>query len=156
MSSALVYKLVIVDGDKEILSMNLSYSSVGAILNDLPDLAEHGDLYQIAAKHPSREVRGVVAQKNTISAAICDVLANDASIDVLRNLISNKSFGEIATIDLLEKLIERDVEIAGRIAGFIRLYQQADLSKLAVLISDHSDPEVLVTLGQSRRTPTGP
>ncbi len=153
MSSELVYKLVIVDRDKEILSKTLSYSAVVAILNELPDLAEHGDLYQVAAKHPSRDVRGVVAQKNTISAAICNVLASDASIEVLRNLTSNASFKEYATMNLLKKFIEKDVDIAKQIAWNIDAYQRANLNKLAVLISGHPDPDVLACLAACRSAP---
>ncbi len=165
MASELVYKLVVVDGDKEIVSKNLSYKQVAGIVNDFPGTPTfqygHGDLYQVAAKHPSSRVRDAVARKYEISAEFCNVLANDASIDLLKTLAINPQFMvpflKNATIDLLEKFMKKDVEIATTIVdevfGNIAYYEQADLNKLALLISGHSDPGVLVQLARGPDVP---
>lgn len=153
MSSKLVFKLVVEDGGKEVFSKPLSYETVANITSSYEDSDESNEFFTLAALHPASTVRENVAYKDKLSGEILNLLINDKSIPVLRNLVRTEAFKENASVDDIERLIKLDVEIAQSIAGDIDSYQQADASKLCNVILGLDDPSILASLAGNYSTP---
>jgi len=153
MSKKLVFKLVVTANGEEVLSKLLSYEAVSNIVSNASDNKDNEDLFTLAASHPASIVRENVAYKDRMPEAAVEILSSDKSISVLRNLVRSKKFKELATLDLLEKLLTLDSEIAQTIAGDIESYSEADSAKLVGIIATHSDPYVVASLAGSYSTP---
>ena len=153
MTKNVVFKLVVLEDDKQVLSKNLSYEIVSNIVSNFPDNAENNDLFGLAARHPAAVVREYVAGKDTLSEETLNVLSADSSIAVLRNLVRTNAFKEHASAELIEKLVGTDIEIAQTVAGDIDSYQSADTGKLYSLFSSHNDPSVVATLAGGYNVP---
>lgn len=153
MTSKLIFKLVVEDGGKEVLSKSLSYDAVSSITSGFADIDENNDFFSLAAQHPASTVRENVAYKDKLSASTVEVLISDKSIPVLRNLVRTEGFKENASETEIERLMNLDVEIAQNIAGDIDSYQQADASNLCTIVLKMSDPSILASLAGNYSTP---
>jgi len=153
MSSKYIFKLVVEESGKEIYSKPLSYEMVSSIVSNYDDNEENNDLFLIAAKHQASTVRENIAYKDKISEETLNLLINDKSIPVLRNLVRTESFKENASSSDIERLINLDVEIAQNIAGDVDSYQQADAGKIFSLLLGMEDPSILYSLANNYSTP---
>jgi hypothetical protein len=153
MAKDLVFKLVISEAGKDTYTAKLSYEAVSNIVSNYSDNKESNDFFALAAQHAASTVRENVAYKDNLSADVVNVLSQDSSIAVLRNLARSSAFKENATQDLLDRLIKLDTEIAQTIASNVESFEQADVNKLAALLATHSDPSVVASLAQNYSTP---
>ena len=126
---------------------------VDNISNNWPDEESENDLFILMAQHPSSAVRQNIAYKDNISEEICELLSEDTSVGVLRNLVRSAAFKRFASESTIEKIIKTDVEVAQNVAGDVDSFQHADESKLAALLSENSDPQVLESLANNSSTP---
>ena len=149
-----IFKLVISDGDKEAFSANLSYDLVKEIVSSFAYEGVGDDaFYLLAARHPAEVVRMRVAYIDTLPEEVCELLANDTSIDVLRALVDTTSFKEWASAGLIEALVTRDTEIAAKVARDIGTYRQVNVAALATRFAAHPDPAVVHRLAMSSDVP---
>jgi hypothetical protein len=153
MSKKLIFKLVIEDDGKEIFSKALSYEAVSNIASNYEDNVDNNDFFEIAAKHPASTVRENIAYKDKISEETLNLLMQDKSLPVLRNLVRTETFKENASADDIERLINLDVELAQNIAGDIDSYQQADAGRICSLILSMEDPSILSSLAGNYSAP---
>lgn len=153
MSGKLEFKLVVTEDGEEVLNKLLSYEAVSNIVSNASDSKDNEDLFLLAARHPSSNVREYVAYKDRMPDAAVKLLTADKSISVLRNLVRSQKFKEHATIEELEMFLALDTEIAQSIAGDIDSYSETDKTKLAEMVATHSDPAVVATLAGSYSTP---
>jgi hypothetical protein len=153
MPKKIIFKIVVLEDGKEKFSENLSYEAASNIVSNFPDRIESNEFFLLAAQHPASTVRENVAYKDKLTSDVVEILANDGSVAVLRNLVRSNAFRETASQDLLEKLISLDVEIAQSIAGSVESFEQADANKLAAAIATHEDPSVVSSLAGNYSTP---
>jgi hypothetical protein len=152
MSNIEFYVVAIQDG-KETVKKKLSYEAVSNMVSNASDGSENEDLFIVASKHPSSNVREQVAYKDKLSDEVVDLLSEDKSVAVLRNLVRSQKFKDTASTDKLKSLMSLDVEIAYNIAGDLESYSDADKDELSTFILQHSDPYVLGALAGSYSTP---
>ena len=149
----LEFRLVVLEDGKEVLSDPLSCELLSTIANYYPDKASSKGFFKYASLHSSAEVRQQVAYKDKIDEDSCRSLISDNSAAVLKNLLRNSVFREIATLETLEKIMMRDPELAVAVAHDVEAYKAVDIQNLAEVIASHSDPSVLLALAQNRRAP---
>ena len=147
------YKLIVSDGKEVIHSSNLSYEALASVLNSHPDTESSAELFEVMASHPASYVRETVAYKDRLNHSTVEKLANDSSINVLRNLARSAAFREHASQDTVERLLALDVEIAQNIANNLDGFEQCDIGKLATLLSEHQDLGVLAALAGTYNAP---
>ena len=149
----LEFRLVVVEDGKEVLSDLLSCELLSTIANYYPDKASSERFFKYASLHPSAEVRQQVAYKGKIDEDSCRVLIEDNSAAVLKNLLRNSVFREIATLEIIEKIMKRDPELAVAVAQDVEAFKAVDIQNLADVIASNSDPFVVLALAQNRRAP---
>lgn len=152
MSNIEFYVVAMQDG-KEVLKKKLSYEAVSNVVSNASDGSENDDLFAVASKHASSNVREQVAYKDHLADETVEHLSDDKSIAVLRNLVRSQKFKETANTEKLKSLISLDVEIASSIAGDIESYAEADKDELLADLLQNSDPYVLGSLAGSYSTP---
>ncbi len=147
------YKLIVSNGKEVIHTSNLSYEALASVISSHPDTESSAELFEVMASHPAAYVRETVAYKDRLSHATVDILANDSSINVLRNLSRSAAFREHASFETVQKLLALDVEIAQNIANNLEGFEQCDMGKLATLLSEHQDLGVLAALAGTYNAP---
>ena len=153
MSGKLEFKLVVTENDNEVLSKLLSYRQVEGIVFNAPDNKDSADMYAVAARHPASGVREAIASNQCLPESVVKALYADKSINVLRRLVWNARFKEMATLEQIEKLLGLDTEIAETIANNIQDFKGAGTEKLDELLVTHADPSVARNLASSYNTP---
>ena len=153
MAADITVKVVISEGSKEVLSTPISYNTFASVVSETPDSKGNQEFFAIAAKHLAQNVRENVASKDNLDKATVDLLSNDSSVNVLRNLVRTAGFKKYAKQDLLEKLIQQDPDIAQDIAGDRESYEQADANKIIDLIIKLNDPYVINSIASNYSTP---
>lgn len=153
MNSKVQFKLVITKDGKEEYSSNLSYDAVNNIVSSALDFEDNNDLFLLASQHPAASVREAVAYKENLSNEVVEILSQDKSIPVLRSLVRSNAFKNLASQELIERLISLDVEIAQNVANSYESYQDADPAKLIEIFTNHEDPSVVISLVQNYSLP---
>ena len=153
MSGKLEFRLVVTENDNEVLSKLLSFDQVEAIVYNAHDIEDNADMFGLAARHPASKVRAAVAWNHCLPESVVKALYADKSINVLRRLVWNARFKEMATLEQIEKLLGLDTEIAETIANNIQDFKGAGTEKLDELLVTHADPSVARSLASSYNTP---
>ena len=153
MSKALEFSIVITENGNTVLTKPLSFEFVASIISNFDDNITNSDIFGLAAHHLASGVRENVAYKDAITEDTIQILAQDGAINVLRNLVRTSKFKELATLEQLERLMQRDPEIAISIAGDIDSYSNVDTTKLVDEILKNSDPSVTAALAGGYNTP---
>jgi hypothetical protein len=151
--SNIEFRLVAVQDGKEVLVEPLSYELLSTLVSYYPDNAKGQTLFRLASQHPSAEVRLQVANKNKIDEETCHRLISDDALAVLKNIVSNAVFKETVTLEILEKYLTIDRELAEAIAYDLESYKLVDILNLAELIANNKDPSVVAALANNRRAP---
>jgi hypothetical protein len=151
--SNIEFRLVAIQDGKEVLVEPLSYELLANLVSYYPDSTKGQDLFGLASQHPSAEVRLQVANKNKIDEETCHRLTTDDALVVLKNLVANTIFKEVVTMEILEKYLTIDKELAEAIAYDLESYKSVDILNLAELIANNKDPSVVAALADNRRAP---
>ena len=150
-ASDLKFNLVIMNGNKRLYELPLSYESVANIVSSTPDNKSNDDLFELASHHPSTAVRESVTSKENLSESTISSLADDLSINVLRNLVHTNGFKEFANESILARIISRDTEAAQTIARNAGYFDQVKPKAIAKLIHDKGDPSLIDNLDEEFR-----
>jgi hypothetical protein len=144
-------KLIIL-GSKT-LSVELGYDVLSTILYNLPDSSEFERVYSVLATHPSVSVREAVASKAKNNIETINLLSQDPELTVTRALVCSEGAHKALTTDMLSQLVAKDVDTAANIAIYLHRYDNADIDKIALKLSSHTDPRVRNTLAENSRAP---
>jgi hypothetical protein len=151
--SKIEFRIVVVEDGEEVLSERLSYDILTTIASYYPDLVKSQQFFKFASKHPSADVRLQVAGKSKINEESCRNLIDDDSVAVLKNLVTNTAFKEIATLDVLKKYLELDKDLAETIAYDVESFKSVDILNLAEIVAANKDPSVVAALAGNKRAP---
>lgn len=133
------------------IAVTIDSSALADVLRSLPDIEAYKKFYESLITHPSSRVRASIADKEQLSEEAISVLAKDSSVEVLRNLVRNRTAREVLPLDLTIQIIERDVEVADSIAGYVEDW--SNTMEIAKILKNHSDPQVRLALANNRGTP---
>jgi len=131
----------------------LSYDDLSSIVSNFPDTSENADTYAALAEHPSVAVRESVAGKDKIDEATVNLLAGDSDVSVIRALMRSDKTRECLTTAQLIGIIDRDVDAAESIAGYVESYENAASDDIAEALAKHTDPRVRAALASNSRAP---
>ncbi len=149
----ITYKIVLTNKDGILHEENISYESLSTLIGSMPDESELSKFYELVATHPSSSVRENIAYKDNLNLETIQMLAEDKSINVLRNLVRSQSFRENATEEMLERMMKIDPELAQSIAGYIDSYEMCNTSKIIDLLLEISDPCIAGALANNYNSP---
>ena len=143
---------LIIEGEKN-LSIDLSYDDLASAVSNLPDTDDYTNVYAVLSAHPSVSVRDNVASKDKLDEATVNVLADDRDVAVIRSLVRSEKAREFLSTEQLVAIINRDVDAAESIAGYIESYEGADAEDVAEAIAKHLDPRVRNALAGNSSAP---
>lgn len=152
MTRPLTYTIVISDGDSELLREPLSHRLLQAVVAFYPTTVSD-DFLLLASRHPSALVRETIARTDSFPEEVCAILAEDWSASVIRALVNSGTFREWATLDVLERVMQIDAEIAVAVAEYCGNFRQVNVSALATILSQHPDPAVALAIADNSSTP---
>ncbi|MFN5881312.1 MAG: hypothetical protein ACK44L_06335 [Burkholderiales bacterium] len=143
---------LIIKGAKK-FELELGFEDFSQIVSNLPDTAEHADLFDLLSEHPSIAIREYVAMKDNLAESTVKRLAADRDVSVIRSLLrSSKGQEFLSTAQLLE-MISRDVEAAESVANQVEAFDSADIDELAAALLKHGDARVRNSLAGNSSAP---
>jgi len=127
-------------------STEINPSDLATIIGDLPDDLTHAILFAGLCDHPSSEVRCAVAGLSCMSSDVLESMARDPSIEVVRQVASNRFALEMFKAPLILEMINRDVSLALEIAESLALIPVDQIrEKIIQTLLLHTDPRVVET-----------
>lgn len=119
----------------------LSFEDLEYVVSRLADRG-NGELIEVLARHPSRQLRSNVAGSTLTEKAFNEIAENETSDEVLRNLVDGEhpNFLTDAHINLFlnrETVLEHVAYRLDRLDP-----EKVDIPKWEELLSDHQSPEV--------------
>jgi hypothetical protein len=124
-------------------SVDLNYSQTSNVFCDIGDDLALADFYAETAKHPSSQVRCIVATKECLPIHVLEKLANDPHIDVVRVVAQNSSALKEFSVELLIRMIARDLGIAFELADKLPLiHEESTREEIIAAIQKIEDPEL--------------
>lgn len=154
MSDSVVLKIIASHNGKEAYEVVLKPEEVVSILGGTESNADNvQDFYEALSKSSSYKVRAEVASRYDIGGKVIDVLKNDSSIEVLKNLVCCDAFIESASQEDLFKIIDLDVGIAGMVANFYERFSNVSHENLIEKLLSINDLSVTVSIIDHYETP---
>ncbi len=144
-------QLMLDDSEKN-FSIPLSSTVLATLVDLLPDNVANTEVFDYLAGHADSAVRMAIAEKEFLPAGAIKHLLNDASIDVLKKLLSSRTArGQLGTIEALA-LCRRDPDLAETIAYCYEDFAQCDESVIGFL-ETHADTKVRLGLASNCLVP---
>jgi len=109
----------------------------------LDDENRHASFFAQLALHPASEVRSVVADKYCLPIEMIELLARDASIEVLQRVANNERALQMFEVGLFKEMISRDVSVAAEIAENLSMVRNVIQEELIKTLLMHADPRVV-------------
>lgn len=143
--------LVTRDGAKE-LEMPLSAEWVASLVDSAPDQPGSEQFFELAAEHPSTQVRQNVAYKDNLTDAAMARLADSPEYSVVDRLIRSREFRNTVMPDRLFGLMDRHPELAQAVAADYESFLNCNAGELVRVLGAHRDPAVRKALLENYRT----
>lgn len=106
------------------VSFPISYSMTADLVLGLDEyLPEQRQALICLANHNDYTVRAVVAGKENLPQECYRQLADDASVEVLSELLTNKSFHQYGTVEIYQKMLQRDPRLLSEISSNINMIE---------------------------------
>lgn len=144
--------VVSIQGTKEI-TFDLGYDDLAWLVSSLPDSSEYTDAYAVLAGHPAMSVRENIASKDKLDETTVKLLAEDKDVAVLRSLVRSDKARECLNTEQLITIINRDVDAAENIAGYVERFESADANDVGEALAKHPDPRVRNALAANSSAP---
>ncbi|MBF0547525.1 MAG: hypothetical protein HQM08_24000 [Candidatus Riflebacteria bacterium] len=123
------------------------------VIRSFPDIDSNSKIFSEFAKSPSYKVRAEVASKDNLDEGTVNCLSNDTEIEVLRELIRSQAARKHLKEEQFIKILEKDGEVASRIASTLELFENVDTQKIAELILNNDDPSIRQQLASNYSAP---
>jgi len=124
-------------------SMEIGYSDLATIVSCFNDDSSHAGLFASLYVHPASEVRSAVAIMTSMPIDTLVHLANDSSIEVVRQVANNNHALKWFTVPLIQEMIKRDVSVAGDIAENLAWVGENAREEIISTLLQNSDPKVV-------------
>lgn len=126
-------------------SIEIGHSDLADILSWLDDNTRHAFFFVRLAGHPASEVRSAVADKTELPIETLELLARDASIEVVRRVANNERALRLFELPLIQEMIRRDVSVATDIAANLYMVRHDVREGVLQILLQHADPKVAET-----------
>jgi len=126
-------------------SIEIGHSDLASIIGWLDDDVRYALFYSRLANHPASEVRSAAAGKATLQVDALEVLANDASIEVVRQVANNERALMLFELSAIQEMIRRDVSVAADIADNLYMVRKGVREDVIQTLLQHADPMVVET-----------
>ncbi len=136
------------------VAVELNYSTLFDISLSLSSSKENRKIFHELAKSPCSEIREQVANASSLDDETIDILINDTSIDVLRQIVDHGRAQCIISQDDLERLIDvGDTELLCSIAKNVDEYDSCDIHLICLKLVKQRDPKVRDSLADNENVP---
>ena len=105
-------------------SLEISRTELDMILTCLDDNKRHAQFFAPLFDHPSSEIRSQIAAMSYLPLDELECLSRDPSIEVVRQVASNRRALKYFEAPLILKMISRDVSVAAEIADSLILIRR--------------------------------
>ena len=126
-------------------SIEIGHSDLASIVGWLDDEVRYALFFSKLANHPASEVRSAVAGKTTLQMDALEILVNDASIEVVRQVANNERALMLFELSAIQEMIRRDVSVAADIADNLYLVRNDVREGVIQTLLQHADPKVVET-----------
>ena len=128
------------------LDLPISAELLASIIDNLPDHQSMEDLYDLAAEHPSAQVRLAVARKDRLGEEAVRRLAEAREFNVLERLLASDQFRAQVSQDRLLAILDLHPELARDVAGSYASFLNCAAGALLAYLGGHRDPSVRLAL----------
>jgi hypothetical protein len=128
------------------MELPISADILGNIIDNLPDHQTLEGLYDLAAEHPSAQVRLAVARKDRLGEDAVRKLAEAREFYVLERLLASDQFRAQVSQERLLAIMDLHPELARDVAGSYASYLNCAASALLATLGSHRDPGVRLAL----------
>ncbi len=138
--------LVLTRHGQPALDLPISAELFGNIIDNLPDHQSLEQLYDLAAEHPSAQVRLAVARKDRLGEDAVRKLSEAREFYVLERLLASDQFRAQISQDRLLAIMDLHPELARDVAGSYASYLNCAAGALLAYLGGHRDPGVRLAL----------
>ncbi len=137
--------------DGETIEAKLGFEALESVVYSIPDTEENSAIFAALAKHPNPEIRAGIAGKQNLDGETIMLLANDSDVNVLSYVTSSDSFRNIATIDNVSRILEREDNASMNIIAYASTFNKISVDEIeqAIKDADIKNPKVLQVAAQS-------
>jgi len=128
------------------LELPVSAELLGSIIDNLPDHQSLEELYDLAAEHPSAQVRLAVARKDRLGEEAVRRLSEAREFYVLERLLASDQFRAQVSQERLIAILDLHPELARDVAGSYASYLNCAAGALLAYLGGHRDPGVRLAL----------
>lgn len=124
-------------------SIEIGHSDLATLVGCLDDDMRYAFSFLTLVNHPASEVRSAVACKTSLPINALEVLAADASIEVVRQVANSERALQSFELPLVQAMIRRDVSIAADIAENLPMLSESVRLGVIQNLLQHDDPRVV-------------
>lgn len=136
------------------VEVELGHDELSNICCSLSESRKNEEIFHELAKSPSEGVRESVAWKKHLTKKTARLLLNDASIEVLREIVGHGTAKGLITEDDISRLISlQDTAIMVTIAENVYEYHNCDEVFIYNALLNQADPQVRYQLAQDTDIP---
>ncbi len=136
------------------VEMKLGHGPLKFIAGTIQGYVDGEAINHELAKHPSSNVRKVVAEDYDLEDKTIKLLLKDNCLDVLKTIIIHDSTAEIITKKDIARIISKnDSRLSADLVEYMGEYKRDFREFIAEKLIDHPDPVVRFMLAESRSAP---
>jgi hypothetical protein len=136
------------------VEVELNFSTLADISLSLSSSKANRKLFHELAKSDCADIREQVSTINSLDDETIDILINDTSIDVLRQMVDHGRAQCIIAQEDLERLIDTgDTELLCSIAKNVDEYDSCDIHLICLKLVKQRDPRVRDSLSDNEYAP---
>jgi hypothetical protein len=139
-------RLTLVRPGQPALELPVSAELLGSIIDNLPDHQAYEELYDLAAEHPSAQVRLAVARKDRLGEEAVRRLSEAREFYVLERLLASDQFRAQVSQERLIAILDLHPELARDVAGSYASFLNCAAGALLAYLGGHRDPGVRLAL----------
>jgi hypothetical protein len=136
------------------VEVELNFSTLADISLSLSSSKANRAIFHELAKSDCADIREQVSTINSLDDETIDILINDTSIDVLRQMVDHGRAQCIVSQEDLERLIDTgDTELLCSIAKNVDEYDSCDIHLICLKLVKQRDPKVRESLADNENAP---
>jgi hypothetical protein len=136
------------------VEVELNFSTLADISLSLSSSKANRKIFHELAKSDCADIREQVSTINSLDDETIDILINDTSIDVLRQMVDHGRAQCIIAQEDLERLIDTgDTELLCSIAKNVEEFDSCDLHLICLKLVKQRDPKVRESLADNENVP---
>lgn len=134
---------VVINGQK----VRAGYTFLESIVGDIPDVKENTKIFNLLSLSDNYAIRDAISSKDCLSKDTINILLNDESDNIIRNILTNSWISRYITTEQILSIIEKDnVKLITTILQNLDSYKKCDKFKIINLLAKHRSTLVKASL----------